>query len=244
MEELMTGEEFAKALSDGTLDSLGYAEVYGLLAKHDTNDKVLRYSPTLSGRLWVDLPIDQIEAVEWVTRVDAGTQSATLMDPKHPGQTHNLVRIQLKEPKADQGSDARPLVPGSLAGAVVNARPRARTFAKRPASGPAAPQTATAERLALGFPKVPGFLGQQIDRVSHFSSCAKCTIEVKAVISGAILTVTLTGGLSAPGIAAVWQTVVAEHYGLAVWEAIKAYIFSEGEDSIAKRICQALKKCG
>lgn len=76
-----------------------------------------------------------------------------------------------------------------------------------------------------------------------WSRCAKCKLEVNLFLTGTVMVAAAAAGTTGPGALAVWKALVVSEYGVAAFEAIKAYIVSEGVGGLSERICQAIGKC-
>lgn len=136
---------------------------------------------------------------------------------------HDYVRLLLKKPATEEAN-----LFASLLQALITSRETLEVsdFTDEPFT--------TMELVGKSFPWRPPWT---------WSRCAKCKLEVNAFITGSVLVAAAAAGTTGPGAIAVWQALITAKYGLAAWRAIEAYIFSEGVDSISKRICKSLGKC-
>lgn len=214
-----SADDFVKALNSeqGILPPARSLTLIGMVKPSGAANDVLFFSPGTSCSPWIPVPVKLIEKVDHLGQSDCGNHQ------------HELVRIHFK-----------PI--GNTEASVFARLLQAQTEAKLAEAG------REAQPDAPGIEEVGAVPQADLERWGWrppwtWSRCAKCELEVNVFITGSVAAAAAAAGTTGPGAFAVWEALIVGKYGLAAWEAVKAYIFSEGAGGLSKRICKALGKC-
>lgn len=100
--------------------------------------------------------------------------------------------------------------------------------------------------MFLGSPPIviPPIVPGQVDRISRFSSCAKCKLGVEIILSALIAGAFAAAGAgTGPSALAALKLALESEFGAAAAEAALSAAFSHNNTEAAKIICRVHGKC-
>lgn len=244
----MNIKECVASLNNGTLstklETVTVPEagviLVGALKLAPGEEQHVQFLPSAEGSHWLSIPHELIEEVEPLGAISSH------------GDGLDLVLLQLRAPNTPEAK----LLTGLLQGASQQLTDMARWLDEQASASDRESEALTVQQEGFGLPSIrppkfhpprvviPPLVPKQIDRISRFSSCAKCKMYVELAIAGVIAAAFAAAGAGAgPSFIAALKLALQREFGAAAAEAALAAVVSRHNSAAAQIICRVNRKC-